>query len=204
MGRVSDAKEKLMKAVAELIWTGSYGTTTIDQICERAGVKKGSFYYFFDSKADLAEAAVAAEWQEFRKELDAFFSPTIPPLERIRAHCEATYREQLQMKEKHGHVLGCPMCTLGAEVCTQESRLKERVQEVMEQGRRYYETAIRDAHALGQVHAPDAAQKASIIYTYMEGLLTRARIQDDVDVLKEALPGIHAILGIKAKEPVIA
>ena len=41
MGRVSDAKERLMKAVSELIWTGSYGNTTIDQICEKAGVKTG-------------------------------------------------------------------------------------------------------------------------------------------------------------------
>ena len=40
MGRVSDAKVKLMDAVTELIWTGSYGSTTIDQICEKAGVKK--------------------------------------------------------------------------------------------------------------------------------------------------------------------
>ena len=58
MGRVSDAREKLMSAILELIWSGSYGNTTIDQICERAGVKKGSFYYFFDSKADLAVAAI--------------------------------------------------------------------------------------------------------------------------------------------------
>ena len=81
MGRVSDAKERLMKAVGELIWTGSYGSTTIDQICERAGVKKGSFYYFFDSKADLAVAAVDEDWQRRRPELDAIFSSTVPPLE---------------------------------------------------------------------------------------------------------------------------
>ena len=37
MGRVSDAKVKLMDAVTELIWTGSYGSTTIDQICEKIG-----------------------------------------------------------------------------------------------------------------------------------------------------------------------
>lgn len=199
MGRVSDAKEKLMKAVSELIWTGSYGATTIDQICERAGVKKGSFYYFFDSKADLAEAAVALEWQESRQVMDAMFSPTVPPLERIQRHCEATYRNQVAMKLKYGHVLGCPMCTLGAEICTRESRLQELVQESMTQGRKYYETAIRDAHALGQVNAPDASRKARIIFTYMEGLLTQARIQDDAEVLKEALPGIQTILGIQAE-----
>src|SRR6266853_4281780 len=84
MGRVSDAKERLMEAVLELIWTGSFGTTTIDHICEKAGVKKGSFYYFFDSKADLALTAIEGEWKIRRTELDSIFSPTVPPLERIR------------------------------------------------------------------------------------------------------------------------
>lgn len=204
MGRVSDAKEKLMKAVTELIWTGSYGSTTIDQICERAGVKKGSFYYFFDSKADLAQAAVEAEWAEFQKELDGIFSPTVSPLERIRRHCEATYREQVEAKEKYGVVLGCPLCALGAEVSTQEMGLRDKIQEIMSQLRKYYETAIRDAHAQGLVNAPNAAEKAMIIYTYIEGLLTQARIQNRAEVLKEALPGVWAILGIANPDKQVA
>ncbi|MEW6160082.1 MAG: TetR/AcrR family transcriptional regulator, partial [Verrucomicrobiota bacterium] len=77
MGRVSDAKERLMDAVRELIWTGSYGSTTIDQICDKAGVKKGSFYYFFDSKADLAVVALDEDWSRRRLELDSLFSPTV-------------------------------------------------------------------------------------------------------------------------------
>jgi TetR/AcrR family transcriptional repressor of nem operon len=84
MGRVSDAKERLMEAVRELIWAGSYGSTTIDHICEKAGVKKGSFYYFFDSKADLALTALNEEWEKRRPILDSLFSPTLPPLERLR------------------------------------------------------------------------------------------------------------------------
>jgi TetR/AcrR family transcriptional repressor of nem operon len=60
MGRVSDAKERLMTAVMDLICAGSYGSTTIDLICEKAGVKKGSFYYFYDSKSDLAVKALDA------------------------------------------------------------------------------------------------------------------------------------------------
>src|SRR6202162_866048 len=98
MGRISDAKERLMEAVQELIWTGSYGSTTIDQICEKAGVKKGSFYYFFDSKADLALAAIIEEWETRRPELDSVFSPTIPPLERLRKYCEFGYRFQSEMR----------------------------------------------------------------------------------------------------------
>src|SRR5438093_8365677 len=100
MGRVSDAKEKLMDAVLELIWRGSYGTTTIDQICDRAGVKKGSFYYFFDSKADLAVAAIDEEWQRRRPELDSIFSPTVPPLQRLRKYCEFCYQFQREIQAK--------------------------------------------------------------------------------------------------------
>ena len=40
MGRVSDAKERLMEAVRDLIWAGSYGSTSVDDICERAEVRK--------------------------------------------------------------------------------------------------------------------------------------------------------------------
>ena len=75
-----------MKAVLELIWTGSYGATTIDQICEKAGVKKGSFYYFFESKAELAVVSVNEDWQQRRPQLDAIFSSTVPPLERLRKY----------------------------------------------------------------------------------------------------------------------
>ena len=120
MGRVSDAKQRLMEAVRELIWTGSYGSTTIDQICERAGVKKGSFYYFFDSKADLAVTAIDEEWQLRRLDLDSLFSPTIPPLERLRRYCDYGYRLQTEIRNKYGCVLGCPLFSVGAEVSTRE------------------------------------------------------------------------------------
>src|SRR2546425_3449083 len=109
MGRVSDAKQRLMEAVRDLIWAGSYGSTTIDQICDKAKVKKGSFYYFFDSKADLALTALEEDWQKRRLDLDSIFSPTVPPLERLRRYCEYGYRLQAEMKAKCGYVLGCPL-----------------------------------------------------------------------------------------------
>src|SRR3982751_2660152 len=119
MGRVSDARERLMGAMTELIWTGSYGSTTIDQICDRAGVKKGSFYHFFESKADLAAAALDEDWQRRRTELDAIFSPTVPPLDRIRKYCDYSYQIQGEIHKKCGSVLGCPLFCLGSEVSTQ-------------------------------------------------------------------------------------
>jgi TetR/AcrR family transcriptional repressor of nem operon len=197
MGRVSDAKEKLMEAMMELIWTGSYGTTSVDQICEKAGVKKGSFYYFFESKADAAYAALDADFKSRRVELDAMFSPMVPPLERIQRFCNLCYEKQLKIKGECGCVLGCPLFTLGAEVSTQEQKLRAKIQEILEHHGRYFESAIRDAHSAGLIDAPDVQAKARMIRAYYEGVMTQARIQNDVEILREIADGVFAILGVK-------
>jgi TetR/AcrR family transcriptional repressor of nem operon len=202
MGRVSDAKQRLMDAVLELIWSGSYGSTTIDHICEKAGVKKGSFYYFFAGKSELAVEAFEESWKDRRAELDAIFSPTVPPLERLQKYCDFGYAFQCEIKRKHGHVLGCPQVSLGSEICTQEEGLQKKIQEIMDQKRTYLESAIRDAHAAGEIHAPDPAAKARMILAYYQGLLTQARIQDNVEVLREAHSGILTILGVKERDAV--
>jgi len=204
MGRVSDAKEKLMDAVKELIWTGSYGTTTIDQICDKAGVKRGSFYYFFDSKATLAEAALSEDWERHRPELDSIFSSTIPPLERLEKYCGFCYEFQKSLKAKFGCVLGCPLFSVGAEVSTQEGRLQKKIESMLEYKKRYLESTIRDAHAAGLIHAPDAAAKARVLFCYYQGLVTEARIRNDVELLRGALQGTYELLGVKEKEPATA
>jgi TetR/AcrR family transcriptional regulator, transcriptional repressor for nem operon len=204
MGRVSDARERLMKAVGELIWTGSYGSTTIDHICEKAGVKKGSFYYFFESKEDLAAAAIDTYWQRRRTELDSIFSPTVPPLERLKRYCEFGYRLQAENRAKHGCVLGCPLFALGAEVSTQEDRLRKKLKEIFDLKRKYLESAIRDAHTAGLIHAPDAAATARALFAYLQGLLTDARIENNLEIYREAVHGTYEFLGVKATEPVAA
>lgn len=201
MGRTSDARERLIDAVMELIWTGSYGSTSVDQICEHAGVKKGSFYHFFESKTALALEGVQHGWDELRKELDRMFSPVVPPVERV-LNCFGHFRkEQIDMLEKHGRVLGCPIHSLGAEISTVDERLREKLQEILAQFIRYYESAIRDAHAQGIVEAPDPPALARILFAYGEGLLLHARIWNDLSHLDEMEAGARRILGVKDGRP---
>lgn len=200
MGRTSHTREKLLEAIGQLVWAGSYGATTIDDICAKAGVNKGSFYHFFDSKADLVEAAIDADWQVRRAELDAIFSPLVPPLERFRKLGEYMYRAQKEASQRFGCVLGCPLFALGAEISTQESKLQRKIQEVLDYKRVYFESAIRDAHASGLIHAPDAAAKARLLFTYYQGLLTEARIRNDLETLREAFQGTLQLLGAEPKD----
>jgi len=200
MGRVSDAKQRLMDAILDLIWLGSYGTTTIDHICDKAGVKKGSFYYFFDSKAELASEAFEESWKERQSELDAIFSATVPPLERLRKFAEFGYRVQSEIRDKYGRVLGCPHSSLGSEVCTQEDKLGKTIQKIMALKQKYLESAIRDAHAEGLIDAPDPLAKARMVLAYYEGVLTQARIQNDLGLIQDTARGMFAILGVKEEE----
>ncbi len=199
MGRTSDARERLIEAMIELIWIGSYGRTSVDHICERAGVKKGSFYHFFESKTALAVASIEHAWTEHRKQLDACFSPSKPPLDRIFDCLKQLRTEQEEMKALHGRVLGCPIHTIGSEISTIEEELRALLQGILGQYIRYYESAIRDAHAESLIEAPNAAAKARILFAYSEGLLTHARIWNDLGHLDELEAGAREILG--ARDP---
>ena len=204
MGRTSDANERLMSAALDLIWEESYGAVTIDDICKRADVKKGSFYYFFTSKSELAVAALERLWQEESKpKMDGIFSPSVEPLTRIKTYLASMYEFQAEIKRKHGKVLGCPVMSVGSETCTcdEESAVGNKIRELFTRKRRYYESAIRDALAEGSIEPGDPAEKASAVAGLIEGTLTQARILNDPEVLR-ALPDMALrILGAKSLTP---
>jgi TetR/AcrR family transcriptional repressor of nem operon len=200
MGRTSNARERLIDAIAELIWVGSYGSTSVDDICAKADVRKGSFYYFFESKADLVIAAIEAEWQRRRVELDAIFSPIVPPLERFEKLAEYMNRSQKEARDRFGCVLGCPLFALGAEISTQDAKLQKKIEEVLDYKRKYFESAIRDAHAAGVIYAPDAAAKARVLFTYYQGVLTEARIRNDLAVFGDVAAGTLELLGVTGRQ----
>jgi len=202
MPRVSDMKERLTDAATELIWENSYGATSVDAICERAGAKKGSFYYFFKSKSELAAAALESDWTKRKADMDSIFSPSIPPLERLERYFDFVHDRLAELQKKCGSVLGCPLCSLGTEVSTQDEPLRNKVREILDRKIKYFESAIRDAHAQGLIAAPDAAAKAKGLFACYQGALTQARIQNNVQPLREFKGYALDFLG--AQSPVAA
>jgi len=135
MPRVSDMKERLTDAAMELIWQNSYGGTSVDAICERAGAKKGSFYYFFKSKSELAAAALEADWNKKKAQMDSMFSPTVPPLERLDHYFDFVHDRLTELQKKCGSILGCPLLSVGSEVSTQDQIVREAIDELLYFGR---------------------------------------------------------------------
>ena len=175
MPRVSDAKLRLMDAARTLIWENSYGSTSVDAICLKAGVRKGSFYHFFESKSTLATEALEADWQAKRARLDEMFSPQVPPLDRLAYLSRLRFRSSGRRAAACGCVLGCPLLSLGCEVSTQDPLIRTKVQEILGRQLKYFETAIRDAHGEGSISAPNPRVKARSMYALLQGALTQAR-----------------------------
>ena len=200
MPRVSDAKEKLTDAALGLIWESSYGATSVDDICEKANVKKGSFYHFFKSKSELEIAALEANWQRSKQRWNDQFSPDVPPLQRFERYLDSVLERQAELQRKCGAVLGCPLCSVGSEVSTKEAGIREKAVEIMERYVKYFESAIRDAHAEGLIVAPDAKCKAKVLFAYVQGVLAQARIANSLEPLGELKAGVRGLLGVRELE----
>lgn len=204
MGRKSSAKSKLQEAVIDLIWLGSFAGTTIEDICEKAGVKKGSFYYFYESKSALVLAALEEMHDAWITRLNQEFSPLHSGLERLRIKARVGYEEQVELHARFGQVAGCPLFTIGSECVLVEPEVTHKIQKWIGEYTKFIESAVRDAHAAGEIDAPNAALTASTLMAYWQGVVARARILNDLTILRDSWDGAAQILRIASGHPLAA
>jgi TetR/AcrR family transcriptional regulator, transcriptional repressor for nem operon len=91
-----ESKTRLLDAALHVIRAKGYSATRIDDLCEAAGLTKGSFFHHFDSKEALALAA-ADYWIEGTGALfaSAPYHALADPLERLLAYVD--FRKALLM-----------------------------------------------------------------------------------------------------------
>jgi TetR/AcrR family transcriptional repressor of nem operon len=193
-----ETKIKLLRVAMQLIWESSYGAVSVDDICRKAGVNKGSFYHFFRSKSDLAVAAMEADWQEKRAHLDEIFSPQTPPLERLERLCELNLAGQKAKMEQCGKVCGCPMITLGAELSTQDEGIRQKTAEILDRYGKYFESVVRDAAAEGLLQTEDPRALARQLFAFSQGMLLQAKVRNDLDLLRDVHAGMLRLLDVQA------
>lgn len=184
MGRTSNSKNRLLTAASDLLWEKSYHSVTVDEVCERAGVEKGSLYHFFDSKSALTCAALHHFWETVAMPAyEKCFSPANPPLARITNFLN--WLQGLQREKFHnlGQVPGWPFFTLGCELGTQEATVSEELCEIEAAELSYFESAILDALDQNVIEQIDPRMEALSFRAAVEGLLARARILNDPDEL---------------------
>ena len=203
MKQESESKRKLLEAAIDLVWKSSYGAVSVDDICEQAGVNKGSFYYAFKSKSDLAVAAYERYWENKRSKMDGIFSPQVPPLQRLDNLVEAILADQLGRYKEYGKMPGCPFCSIGSEVGTQDENIRAAADRIGIKMAKYNESLIRDLAAEGLVETNNPAELSQEMCCYLTGVLMQAKIENSPKQLDRLKHGILRLLGIKA-QPVAA
>src|SRR6202167_5826980 len=91
-----ESKTRLLDAALHIIRAKGYSATRVEDICETAGLTKGSFFHHFDSKEALALAA-ADYWIEGTGALFAAppYQNHADPLDRLLAYVD--FRKSLLM-----------------------------------------------------------------------------------------------------------
>jgi len=189
MGRSpTNSKQKLLETANDLIWQSSYGSVSVDDICTTAAVKKGSFYYYFASKAELAVAVMEKAYLEFESGINDVFTDEINPIARFEKLAALIYDKQQLAFEKYGRVCGCPFASLGSEMAGNDKMIQQKADEIFHQQGNTFAASIKEMVQLGLL-APetDVDMKSSQIVSFILGQLMMARITNDLTSLKEEL-----------------
>ncbi len=123
------ARDKLLDASLELMLERGYNATTVDEICSRAGVSKGSFYHFFDSKEDLGLAALNAYYGHgFGKLLSGPFNQEEDPCKKLFA-----FLRQAEERAQDFWGRGCLMGTFAVDLAATHPAIRHQVADRFEQ-----------------------------------------------------------------------
>ena len=186
MDAANDTRQRIITAAQELIYTRSYNVVGVQEICDHANVKKGSFYHFFPSKRDLA-LAVLDQSQAFMHEtiINKSFLDDIPPLARIERFFTTIYEFHKQVKENTGRVFGCPFGNFGCEMSTQDEDIRSKVDNILSTSEKPFVKALTEAVERGDLPAIDTAATARAIFAYVEGIMLYAKTCNDPELIRE-------------------
>mgnify|MGYP000013949227 CR=1 FL=1 len=189
MGRSpTNSKQKLLDTANDLIWQSSYGSVSVDDICTAADVKKGSFYYYFPSKAELAVAVMEQAYLAFESGINDVFDDDISPTTRFENLAEFIYNKQQLAFDKYGRVCGCPFASLGSEMAGNNEMIQQKADEIFRRQGSIFASSIEEMIALGQLAADtDVDMTSSHMLSFILGQLMMARIQNDLSSLKHEL-----------------
>ena len=176
MKKGEESRQRLIECAAELFWKNGYSATGISEILKQTGLPKGSFYFYFKSKDDLATAVTE-------------YYPKIL-LEQFRSSSQGNDWESF-IEEIFDYLFGratgqtfagCPYAVMGMETALS----KPAVASVFMEGLKKFEQIFQEVllySGLSPDHAKILSQRMLSIY---QGYLLLGRINNNTSFLKNA------------------
>ena len=201
MGRTSDAKEKILGAAQTLIELRGYSALGVAEICKAAGVPKGSFYYFFESKEALALAVIDEHWAEQRRDWTRVLHGDAEPLLRLRQLFDETEESQRAGQSSCGTVSGCLFGNLTLELSNRTEPVRGRLQQIFDAQVDLVETVVAEARDRGEVDVADTREAARSVVAQLEGQVLLAKLYNNTSPLTALWANCLALLGAPVPRP---
>jgi TetR/AcrR family transcriptional regulator, transcriptional repressor for nem operon len=150
-GAKRSAKDKLLDAAVQVVRQKGYAATSVDDLCQMAGVTKGAFFHHFESKEDLGVAA-AQYWNDFTTEFfkSAPYQKLSDPLDRVFGYID--FRRQIL----RGNIedFTCLLGTMVQEAYDTSPRIRQACDAVISV---HAARVAEDIAAAKRLYAPKAA-----------------------------------------------
>ncbi|GAB3481558.1 TetR/AcrR family transcriptional regulator [Amycolatopsis cihanbeyliensis] len=190
MGRTSDARERIVRAAARLFLARSYVSVGVGEVCAAAEVRKGSFYHFFPSKADLAIAVIDLHAAGLHDRLDR--GAHADPAEALFAIPDTIGEIQLGFESRFGQVVGCPFGNLATELATCEDAVRAHLSTLFASWTGKLTATCRRAAEAGLLRADtDPDRLAHLLLACAQGTIMLAKVdRSPAAGIPEALRGL--------------
>jgi TetR/AcrR family transcriptional regulator, transcriptional repressor for nem operon len=198
MGRTSDSREKILSVARSLIELRGYSALGVAEICKMAGVPKGSFYYFFESKESLALAVIDEHWAGQKRTWTAVLGADAEPLDRLRRLFEETEACQRANRQSCGTVSGCLFGNLTLEMSNQTEVIRVRLQEIFDAQVEMVDSVITEALERQEIEVADTRESARAVVAQLEGQVLFAKLYNSTHRLGSLWANCLALLGAHA------
>ena len=153
----------LLEKGMELLWAKGYNATSVNDIVKAAGVPKGSFYFYFDSKEDFAVKAIDKYFADIVKPtFDILDNKDLSAKERILTFYELRVK---MMKEEMNCRMGCLASNLGNEMAEHSEEIRKKIAEKEHKMYNKLIDSIQEAQNVGDVRTNI---NATDLATFME------------------------------------
>ncbi|HEF4729046.1 TetR/AcrR family transcriptional regulator [Burkholderia multivorans] len=168
-------RDMLLRTGLEILTEKGFSSTGLDEILGRAGVPKGSFYHYFDSKEAFGLALIDRYAEFFARKLDRHFGDAErSPLQRVRAFVD----DARDGMARYDYRRGCLIGNLGQEMGALPETFRARLQATFEDWQRRLADCLRAAQQAGELsHAAAPAELAAFFWIGWEGAVLRAKLE---------------------------
>jgi TetR/AcrR family transcriptional repressor of nem operon len=196
MRRGESTREKLITETARLARCRGFSRTSVNNVLQATGIKKGALYHHFPGKDDLGLAVLARERDGLIALLDRCLDPASP-----LASLENFFAAALKKHRERGFVGGCLWGNTALEMSDSDAPHVDIVKRMFEDWITKIERVIRAGQKAGEIRSDlTAAKLACMTVAGIEGGIMLSRLTKKEDPLKTCLQSLRTIL-VKRNNP---